>query len=44
METEDEMAEMLELRRRTWHGFTRLIGYSTVAIIITLVLMAIFLL
>ena len=46
MEKGREMAEneMLEQHRRTWHGFCQLMGYSTAAIVVTLVLMAIFLL
>ena len=36
--------EMLAQHRRTWNGFVKLITYSTVAVVITLALMAIFLL
>ena len=46
VEKGDDMAEneMLAQHRRTWNGFVKLITYSTVAVIITLALMAIFLL
>lgn len=42
----DAMAEdpFLESRRHTWRGFIRLIQFSLTAIILALVLMAIFLL
>lgn len=36
--------QMLEDHQKTWHGFTRLVIYSSVAIVATLVLMAVFLL
>lgn len=36
--------DMLQEHRRTWHGFVRLIGYSVVATVLVLALMAIFLL
>lgn len=42
----DRMAndQLLEEHRRTWKGFVRLITYSAAATVITLALMAIFLL
>ena len=36
--------QMLEEHRQTWHGFVKLIAYSSVATVIALILMAIFLL
>ena len=36
--------ELLEQHARTWNGFVRLIVYSTVAVVIVLVLMALTLL
>lgn len=36
--------EILEQHRRTWRGFVRLIGFSTAAAAVSLILMAIFLL
>jgi hypothetical protein len=36
--------QMLEEHRQSWHGFVKLMTYSTVAVIAALVLMAIFLL
>jgi hypothetical protein len=35
--------QMLHEHQKTWHGFVKLIQYSTAAVVITLVLMAIFL-
>lgn len=35
---------MLEDHRNAWHGFVKLITYSSVATVVTLLLMAIFLL
>ena len=34
---------MLREHQKTWHGFVKLITYSTVAVVITLILMGIFL-
>jgi hypothetical protein len=34
---------MLHEHQKTWHGFVKLITYSTVAVVITLILMGIFL-
>ena len=36
--------QMLEEHRRQWHGFVKLMGWSLAAVVVTLVLMAIFLL
>ncbi len=36
--------QMLHEHQKSWHGFVKLITYSTAAVIVTLVLMAIFLL
>ncbi|RMD62008.1 MAG: aa3-type cytochrome c oxidase subunit IV [Alphaproteobacteria bacterium] len=36
--------DLLEEHRQTWRGFVKLITYSAAAVIVTLVLMAIFLL
>jgi hypothetical protein len=36
--------ELLEEHRRTWHGFCQLMTYSTAGVVITLSLMALFLL
>lgn len=35
--------QMLEEHKQTWHSFTRLVIWSTAAIIVVLALMAIFL-
>jgi len=36
--------QLLEEHRQTWKGFVRLVFFSTAAVVITLALMAIFLL
>ncbi|MFQ5772944.1 MAG: aa3-type cytochrome c oxidase subunit IV [Kiloniellaceae bacterium] len=36
--------EMLEEHQRTWHGFVKLLVYSVAAVVLTLILMAAFLL
>ncbi|MFQ6018393.1 MAG: aa3-type cytochrome c oxidase subunit IV [Kiloniellaceae bacterium] len=35
--------EILEARRKTWHGFVKLIAFCVAAIALALVLMALFL-
>lgn len=36
--------QYLQSHRQTWHGFTRLVIWSTAAVVLALVLMALFLL
>jgi hypothetical protein len=36
--------ELLEEHRRTWHGFCKLLTYSTAGVVVILILMALFLL